>query len=146
MKTLLVALDGSTRARSVLEAAVVQAKTIGAKLVLFRAVGVPVDLPFTAIAMSPDDIVKVLEQRARIELEDLARAVAVGMPYEIRIHSGTAWQSICDLARDFGADVVVIGSHGYCGDDGVLVSTAARVVNHADRSVLVVRAPAASNA
>jgi nucleotide-binding universal stress UspA family protein len=143
MKTLLVALDGSARARSVLEASVVQAKTMGAKLVLFRAVGIPVDLPFTAIAMSPDDIVKVLEQRARIELEDLARAVAVGVPCEIRIASGTAWQTICDTARDIGADLIVIGSHGYGGLDRVLGTTAARVVNHADRSVLVVRAPAA---
>jgi len=146
MKTVLVALDGSPRARSVLEAGVVQAKTIGAKLVLFRAVGIPVDLPFTAIAMSPDDILKVLEQRARMELEDLARAVAAGMPYEIRIHAGTAWQAICDTARSIGADLIVIGSHGYGGLDRVLGTTAARVVNHADPSVLVVRAPAVSNA
>jgi nucleotide-binding universal stress UspA family protein len=145
MKTLLVALDGSTRARGVLEAGVVQAKTMGAKLVLFRAIGIPVELPFTAIAMSPDDVLKVLEDRARVELDDLARAVAVGIPYEIKIATENAWQGICDTARAIGADLIVIGSHGYGGLDRVLGTTAARVVNHADRSVLVVRSPAPSS-
>jgi nucleotide-binding universal stress UspA family protein len=42
-------------------------------------------------------------------------------------------------ARAIGADLIVIGSHGYGGLDRVLGTTAARVVNHADRSVLVVR-------
>ena len=38
-----------------------------------------------------------------------------------------------------GADLIVVGSHGYSGIDHLLGTTAARVVNHADRSVLVVR-------
>jgi nucleotide-binding universal stress UspA family protein len=140
MKTVLVALDGSTRAQGVLEAGVVQAKMIGAKLVLLGAVGVPVDLPATAIAMSPEDVLKVLEQRARLDLEGLSRAA--GVPCEIRIETGSAWQAICHTAKTVGADLIVIGSHGYGGLDRVLGTTAARVVNHADRSVLVVRAPA----
>jgi len=144
MKTLLVALDGSTRARGVLEAGLVQAKTIGAKVVLFRAVGLPVDLPFTAIAKSPEEVLKVLEQQARAELDELARTIAAGVPYEVRIETGSAWQAICDTARIIGADLIVIGSHGYGGLDRVLGTTAARVVNHADRSVLVVRSPAAA--
>ena len=38
-------------------------------------------------------------------------------------------------------DLIVIGSHGYGGIDRVIGTTAAKVVNHADRSVLVVRSP-----
>lgn len=144
MKTLLIALDGSPRARGVLEAGVVQAKATGAKLVLFRAVGIPVDLPFSAIAKSPEDVLKVLEERARAELHELARTVAASLPHEIRIETGNAWQTICDTARTISADLIVVGSHGYGGLDRVLGTTAARVVNHADRSVLVVRSPAAN--
>jgi len=146
MKTLLVALDGSTRAHGVLEAGLHQAKMIGAKLVLFRAVGLPVDLPFTAIAKSPADVLKVLEQQARAEIDELARTIAAGVPYEVKIETGSAWQAICDTAQVIGADLIVIGSHGYGGLDRVLGTTAARVVNHADRSVLVVRSPATANA
>ena len=35
--------------------------------------------------------------------------------------------------------MIVIGSHGYDTLDKVLGTTAAKIVNHADRSVLVVR-------
>lgn len=34
---------------------------------------------------------------------------------------------------------IVIGSHGHGGIDRVLGTTAAKLVNHADRNVLVVR-------
>ena len=145
MKTLLVALDGSPRARGVLEAGVAQA-TKGDRLVLFRAVGVPVDLPFTAIALSPEEVLAALEERARVEIGELARAVVANIPYEIKIVAGSAWQAICDAARASGADLIVIGSHGYGGIDRVLGTTAGRVVNHADRSVLVVRPSAAGKA
>ena len=35
--------------------------------------------------------------------------------------------------------LVIIGSHGYGGIDHLLGTTAARIVNHADRPVLVFR-------
>jgi len=52
---------------------------------------------------------------------------------------GVAWQAICDGAHEQQADLVVIGSHGYSGFDRLLGTTAAKVVNHAQCSVLVVR-------
>jgi nucleotide-binding universal stress UspA family protein len=145
MKTLLIALDGSPRARQVLEAGASQARLMQARLVLFRAVGVPVDLPPSVIALSPAEVENAFEERARADLTELGRTVAAEVPYEIRIETGTAWAAICEAARAVDAALIVIGSHGYTGLDRVLGTTAARVVNHADRSVLVVRsAPVAS--
>jgi nucleotide-binding universal stress UspA family protein len=43
------------------------------------------------------------------------------------------------VARELSVDLIAIGSHGYSPVDHVLGTTAAKVVNHADRSVLVVR-------
>jgi nucleotide-binding universal stress UspA family protein len=45
------------------------------------------------------------------------------------------------MARSVEADLIVIGSHGYAGFDRLLGTTAAKVVNHAHCSVLVVREP-----
>lgn len=140
MKRLLVVLDGSPRAPGVLKVAVAQAQATGAELVLLRAVAIPNDLPFTAMAMSPDDVLSVLEQRAKVELTELARdLVLAGIPWEIRVETSTAWQAICQAAQAIDASLIVIGSHGYGALDRLLGTTAARVVNHADRSVLVVR-------
>ena len=139
MKNLLVALDGSPRARGVLDVAVQQAKSAGAKLVLFRAVGIPVDMPFTSLGLSPGEVLNVLEERARTELVELAEKFAKDVPHEVRIEAGASWQAICQAAHAVDAALVIIGSHGYGGLDRVLGTTAARVVNHADCSVLVVR-------
>jgi nucleotide-binding universal stress UspA family protein len=142
MKRILVALDASPRARSVLTAAVDLARRIDAKLVLLRSVGVPVELPVQAYSLPPGSLAELLENDARKGLEELSRTIPAELVMGTRVHVGTPWQSICDAAREEGADLIVIGSHGYSVLDRVLGTTAAKVVNHADRSVLVVRAHA----
>jgi nucleotide-binding universal stress UspA family protein len=139
MKTYLVALDNSVRAPHVLAAASELAESTGAKLVLFRAIGLPHDLPAETFAMSPDDVIEALRQRAANELQELARAVPMNVPHTTRLEVGAAWQTIGAVAREVGAQLIVIGSHGFSGVDRLLGTTASRVVNHADRSVMVVR-------
>ena len=46
---------------------------------------------------------------------------------------------MCDVAKEEACDLIVIGSHGYAGIDRLLGTTAAKIVNHAATSVLVVR-------
>jgi nucleotide-binding universal stress UspA family protein len=53
--------------------------------------------------------------------------------------SGFPWQAVCAAAVDESVDLIVIGSHGYSGIDHLIGTTAAKIVNHADRPVLVVR-------
>ena len=139
MKTYLVALDNSVRAPHVLAAASELAQSTGAKLVLFRAIGLPHDLPADSYAMSPDDVIDALRTRAASELQELARAVPMSVPHTTRLEVGAAWQAIGAVAREVGAQLIVIGSHGFSGVDRLLGTTASRVVNHADRSVMVVR-------
>jgi nucleotide-binding universal stress UspA family protein len=57
----------------------------------------------------------------------------------IHVHIGTPWDTICREATSLDCDLVVLGSHGYSGFDRILGTTAAKVTNHCDRSVLVVR-------
>lgn len=140
MKRIFVALDGSVRADTVLTAAVRLAESCGASLVLFRGVGLPVDLPLSALAMAPNALEDALRSKAHADLEQLASTVSV--PIErILVALGTAWDSIVTTAREVDADLIVVGSHGYTAVDRLLGTTAAKVVNRADRNVLVVRTP-----
>jgi nucleotide-binding universal stress UspA family protein len=139
MKTYLVALDSSIRAPQVLDHASQLAQSTGAKLILFRAIGLPSDLPVEAYAMSPDGVVQVLQQRATAELAELTKRIPVGVKFETQQEIGSAWQAILEAGRVSNAALIIIGSHGYSGLDRLLGTTASRVVNHADRSVLVVR-------
>ena len=114
MKRVLVALDTSPQAPAVLAAAAKLAETANASLVLFRAVGV-------AFEVAP----------AHAELARLAAAVVPRAHIE-SVHAaiGTPCEGICSVARDVIADLIAIGGG----------PTAAQVLDHADRNVLVVRA------
>lgn len=143
MKRILVGLDGSPRAQGVFDAARVLAEQSGAKLVLVQAVGIPMELPIEAYRLPPGSLAEVLEREARRRLDALA-APFPAIVESTRVRVGTAWQVVCESARELGVDLVVVGSHGYGVLDRLLGTTAARIVNHCDRSVLVVRPPAHS--
>jgi nucleotide-binding universal stress UspA family protein len=139
MKRILVALDGSPRAETVLAAAARLAELSHGKLVLFRAIGVPADLPREILNLMDRSLEDVLIGNAHAELERFAASLPRDRVERIVTPFATAWDGICRTARELDVDLIVIGSHGYGGIDRVLGTTAAKVVNHAERNVLVVR-------
>lgn len=141
MKRILVALDASPRAPIVLAAAEELARSTGAKLVLYRAVGVPPDMPRELLAVTDARLEEILLANARTDLQRLAQQLPAQTLGKITAAFATAWDGIVRTAREEAADLIVIGSHGYHGLDRLLGTTASKVVNHADRNVLVVRSP-----
>jgi nucleotide-binding universal stress UspA family protein len=141
MKRLLVALDGSQRAPTVLAAAARMAELASARLILFRAISVPVDMPTEVLNLLDRRLEDVLIGNAHADLERFAAGLPRDRVERIVTPFATAWDGICRVARELDVDLIVIGSHGYGGIDRVLGTTASRVVNHADRNVLVVRTP-----
>jgi nucleotide-binding universal stress UspA family protein len=139
MKRILVGLDGSPRAAGVLAAAVAVARAQGAKLTLMRAVGLPPDVPQDFWKTTEEPLLEVLRRHAKSTLDEQASRVPAELLEERLVVVGVPWQAICDAARRVDADLVVIGSHGYAGFDRLLGTTAAKIVNHARCSVLVVR-------
>jgi nucleotide-binding universal stress UspA family protein len=139
MKRILVCVDGSERQAAVVKLAREMAEKLGAQLTLFRAVGLPVEYPAGILAVSPDEVAGLLERAAREQLQALARELPPALVAGVRVELGSAWRAICAAARELDADLIVIGSHGYGGIDRLLGTTAAKIVNHADRPVLVVR-------
>lgn len=139
MKLLLVCLDGSPRAPKVLSTAIDLARRTGAKLTLFRSVGIDPSLGRDVIGLSAAEIGERMLGKARGELRKDAEAVPPELLQEISTQLGTPWDAICREAKRTACDLVVIGAHGYDALDRVLGTTAAKVVNHADRPVLVVR-------
>jgi nucleotide-binding universal stress UspA family protein len=139
MERILVGLDASPRATDVLATSADLARRAGGKLILFRAVGVPHEIPAEAYSMTPASLAELLEREAKSYLVKLAQELPPDMIEDIVVHVGTPWQGICAAADQRKADLIVIGSHGYAGLDRLIGTTAAKVVNHAKQSVLVVR-------
>ena len=141
MKRILVALDSSPRAPLVLKAAARLAELANAKLVLFRALGMPPELPRELLTVTDARLEDLLRQRAHEDLARLSEDTRPDLIETIATTLATPWDGICGAGREHDADLIVLGSHGFGGIDRVLGTTAAKVVNHADRNVLIVRTP-----
>jgi len=144
-RQILAALDDSPRAPEVLRHAASLAAHSGARLHLCHAVNVPLGLPTDAWTLTFDELQARLLDHAS---GSLRRLVAQLHPPATPIHwgehlsrIGRPAQVITDLADELAVDLLVIGSHGYGPVDRLLGTTAARVVNTANTSVLVVRPP-----
>jgi nucleotide-binding universal stress UspA family protein len=143
MTRILVGLDGSVRSPGVLAAALLVGRAQGATLTLLRSVGLPPDLPQDFWKTTEESLLDVLRRQAGQYLDAQARQVPTERLGGTQVVIGVAWQAICEAAHAQQADLIVIGSHGYSGFDRLLGTTAAKVVNHAPCSVLVVREPQA---
>jgi nucleotide-binding universal stress UspA family protein len=139
MKKILVGVDGSQRAHGVLDASVDLAKLLGAKLLLVRAIGLPPAMPPHVWALEEGSLIDALRHDAEKYLAECVAKVPPELLIGARASIGVPWQAVCDEAKKDDVDLIVVGSHGYSGVDRLLGTTAAKVVNHADRSVLVIR-------
>ena len=146
MKRILVGLDGSPREREVLATACSLAERFGAELILFRAVGLPAEMPPEAYLQPEVSLLDLLQGKAAAGLEACAKTVPEPLRSRLRLKQSIAnpWRGVCAAATEEQADMIVIGSHGYGALDHVLGTNAARIVNHAQCSVLVVRPSATS--
>lgn len=139
MKVILAAVDGSPRARAVVQAAAALAERCEASVVLVRALTLHPELPASAMALTPDQVADLVRDEALEALRALERDVPEKRRRGVRVGFGTPCDIIDRFVAAEDADLIVIGAHGYGGFDRMLGTTAAKIVNHATRAVLVVR-------
>ena len=90
-----------------------------------------------------EGVYRQLEQNAHALLAPVAEALrARGFAVESLVRVGDPRVEICEEARRWGADLIMVGSHGRTGLRRFLMGSVAQsVVRHAPCSVEVVRAP-----
>jgi nucleotide-binding universal stress UspA family protein len=138
---LLVPTDFSEYADDALDYAIELAKTLQARLTVLYVYY----LPSLALGeVSPvviDDTLQAMETNARQQAQKaLARVLRAGLQGDSVIVEGTPFQMIIDTAKDKGADLIVMGTHGRTGLSHVLMgSVAEKVVRLAPCPVLVTR-------
>jgi len=145
LRRILVATDFAESAERALACAVQLARRHGAELVL---VHVYMDLPaYPEITAGQVEAIYE-EQRAWIEaaLERRARAArGEGLLARAVLRTGPAASTIAETAKDEGADLLVVGTHGRSGLDRLILgSVAERVVRLASCPVLVVKSAEAA--
>ena len=155
IKKILVAIDRSERNRAVFDSAMLLAKTTGASLMLLHTLSeeeadYPI-LPTYAYYPMVNENNYDLYQEKLAEykqwgldfLQDLAeKAKAAGVETEYTQLTGNPGRTICELAKNWSADLILVGSRGLRGlKEMFLGSVSNYVTHHAPCSVLIVRSP-----
>jgi nucleotide-binding universal stress UspA family protein len=152
-QNVLVALDRTPKSPAVFEKALSETAT---HLMIVHALRMDAEIPtgtFMGIGTIADldtygimkriQQEKIQQERTR-SLEWLQtyqqQAIAQGISTEITCLTGTPGSSICDLARSWHADLIVLGRRGHQGiTEAVMGSVSNYVLHHAPCSVLVVQ-------
>jgi nucleotide-binding universal stress UspA family protein len=143
--TILVPLDVGESCEAIVARAVDWARFTRARL-LFLHVLPQVNAYATPVFVDQrtyDDYYARARESATQKLERLATlAQAAGIEAAVRVRIGFAAEEILEAAREEGADLIVLGTHGRRGlAHLVLGSTAEKVVRLAPSSVFVVKEP-----
>ncbi|MBW4665588.1 MAG: universal stress protein [Chroococcus sp. CMT-3BRIN-NPC107] len=152
---ILVAIDSSTIGKTVFDKALDLAKTTGASMMLLHVLsyedGMP-NLPtsfgreyYTGLNSKALELYqqqyKEFENRGLNLLQSFAaQAIAAGVSAEFSQNRGSPGQTICDLAINWQADLIVMGRRGKSGlNELIMGSVSNYVLHHACCSVLVVQ-------
>jgi nucleotide-binding universal stress UspA family protein len=140
-KTILVPTDFSEAGAVAWDHAVAMAKCNDSRIILLYVVE-PLLSHYGVVGLVPG--VKELEEKhdiaSRLKLKEQVQAAEeAGLNITSRIASGKPWRCVVDVAKEEGAGLIVMGTHGRSGlvHDSI-GSTAERVVQRACCPVLVV--------
>lgn len=118
------------------------ASSLGASVDLVHVYALPTfSLPIEGAVMPTASYAAKLTDRLQQALDEaVARHAAAGVPIQGHLRAGTPHEELVQTAREVGADVIAVGTHGRTGAaHAFLGSVAERTVRHADRPVLTLR-------
>ena len=142
-KHILVPVDGSSTAQAAVDKAAGLAQAFGSRV---TAIYVIDPYPFTGLGSDlaygqAEYLTAATAEAQEATAAAHAALAAAGVSDETRVvEAHNVWRGIIDTAREVGADLIVMGSHGRRGlEKLVLGSVAQSVLTHAPLPVLIVR-------
>jgi nucleotide-binding universal stress UspA family protein len=147
-RRVVVPLDGSEEAEAVLPAIIRLARPLGIEVALVRVVPA---IPTTAIEgagrTTLHEVTRVREEAESYLADVCGRWCAAGLRVTTTVRAGDPAREIVAVARDGGADLIAMTTHGRTGLGRILFgSVAEEVLRTADVPVLAVRLAAAKAA
>lgn len=136
--TILVAVDFSEFSVAALRYARLLAGGLGATLTLMHVAQPHIYPEDLAAGFTTEEVEKRWIEEETKKMDALRKPVQEGIPETVVIAKGKAWHRIVKMAREWNADLIIMGTHGSSVKHALLGSTAERVVRHAGCPVLVV--------
>lgn len=136
-RPIVIAVDGSSRAPEVLAAGLSLARALGAKAHVVRTVSIEGEGHETLVERTPSEVRDDVASDAARDLRVLLYHAHTDAEAHVLVAAPVA--GICGFAKDVGARLLVVGTHGYGTLEKLLGTTAARLVEEAPCDVHVVR-------
>lgn len=135
-KTVLFPIDQSREAREAAEVVVNLVKTFSARLIVLSVVETPAteegEAPPPEMMTSPDAVAQLLKSAQSMFSQQ-------GIEAEILEREGKPAFTICDVADEIGAELIVMGCRGVgLTEDGAADSVTNRVINLSPCPILIV--------
>jgi nucleotide-binding universal stress UspA family protein len=139
LKTIVVATDLHGSSEAALEYARKLASAYGARIVLAHGID-PIE--YATVDALPGSVVKGLTEEARLALETLSsELLREGIPSHSELRQGAVAQMLLDVARQYEAGLIVVGTKGQAGAGPVMVGAIAEeLVRQSPCAVLAVAA------
>jgi nucleotide-binding universal stress UspA family protein len=144
IKVILFPTDFSQGARAAMDHAISLAKDYHAKLILLYVIqDISIAEWYIPSSLTAADLLEDMQKSAWNEMEKWGAEVSQAVKdVEKLVVRGVPFVEIIKTAKERGADMIVIGTHGRTGIDHMLFgSTAEKVVRKAACPVLTVRIP-----
>lgn len=143
---ILLAIDGSTFSDRAVTEVEQRSWPAGSEVKIITVIE-PMVTMMTETFVLPDnywgDAEKAAAEQAQVALDTAAAQLSASTPaltVTAEIHKGYAKRVILDEAEHWGADLIVVGSHGYSGFKRLLLGSVSQAVaSHAKCSVEIVR-------
>jgi nucleotide-binding universal stress UspA family protein len=154
IKKIFVAVDYLAKTPEIFEQAKLIARMQGSQLMIFHCIqGIVTDIVATLgrgtyggiYSHEMLELEKQLEQETTEELKSwldsfVQEAIKAGIIAEYDYQVGNPGQTICMAAKNWGADLIVIGRRGRKGLSEILLGSVSNyIIHHAHCSVLVVQ-------
>lgn len=139
--SVLMTLDGSGLAQTVIEPALVIAEDLQAPIILLSVVEPPpVVVAYGETLLPPDAEQELADVRLSVEQTARDLRTRTQLPVVVRVAYGDAATSICTVARETHAAVIAMATHGRGGLRRLVMgSVATQVLEHAEFPVLLYR-------
>lgn len=145
---ILLATEGSEFSQAALDKCCDIFRSVKDVEILILSVADPVFVPVGPFSVSAaysaeadQAVMEIATQAVTIAEKELRRVFSeLGTPLTTKVVKGRPAQAIVEEAENWGADLIVLGSHGYgFWQRTFLGSVSSAVVHHAPCSVLIVR-------
>lgn len=140
-RKILIAVDESAFAARAADVGFDLARSLGAEVALIHVVDPAIGAYASESGIPANELITEAQQEGRRLVAAFSQRAAVQPPPLEFVHVGKSGNEIVKAAKEWPADLIVIGSHGRGGVERLLLGSVAEMVTrHAACPVLVVRA------